>query len=267
MQINVKFYLDPIISIYLDFSICMLLYYYFQVGKVSKYTYHLCVHARHVESQSTLSFIILRHLTGDGQALAQRPGLPVQGVVAGGRGEECALEPQLHKVSAVPRKRHGNVHSVWDQSPGRQLARSRTGPGAWDRPLRRGEYVTWTLLLGKLVSGVFSFNAGRSFISNRDAVVLSTFYSYCKTWCLVFLSEPDDAPTGVETTVMNSTVRVKWNEAQSIRGRLLGYKVPVTASHRLKTQIIIQYSEFETFDDVTLDFNKLWFLVISPERR
>uniref|UniRef100_A0A8D3B0Y5 Neural cell adhesion molecule L1.1-like n=1 Tax=Scophthalmus maximus TaxID=52904 RepID=A0A8D3B0Y5_SCOMX len=69
--------------------------------------------------------------------------------------------------------------------------------------------------------------------------------------------KPDDAPTGVETTVMNSTVRVKWNEAQSIRGRLLGYKVPVTASHRLKTQIIIQYSEFETFDDVTLDFNKL----------
>uniref|UniRef100_A0A8D3B140 Neural cell adhesion molecule L1 n=1 Tax=Scophthalmus maximus TaxID=52904 RepID=A0A8D3B140_SCOMX len=54
--------------------------------------------------------------------------------------------------------------------------------------------------------------------------------------------KPDDAPTGVETTVMNSTVRVKWNEAQSIRGRLLGYKVPVTASHRLKTQIIIQES-------------------------
>ncbi|XP_047187027.1 neural cell adhesion molecule L1.1-like isoform X2 [Scophthalmus maximus] len=39
--------------------------------------------------------------------------------------------------------------------------------------------------------------------------------------------KPDDAPTGVETTVMNSTVRVKWNEAQSIRGRLLGYKIYV----------------------------------------
>ncbi|XP_069382066.1 neural cell adhesion molecule L1.1-like isoform X2 [Paralichthys olivaceus] len=37
--------------------------------------------------------------------------------------------------------------------------------------------------------------------------------------------KPQEAPTGVETTVMNSTVRVKWSEAQSVRGLLLGYKI------------------------------------------
>lgn len=37
--------------------------------------------------------------------------------------------------------------------------------------------------------------------------------------------EPAEAPTGVKTTVMNSTVQVKWIEAQNIRGLLLGYKV------------------------------------------
>lgn len=39
------------------------------------------------------------------------------------------------------------------------------------------------------------------------------------------LSVPEEAPAGVITTVMNSTVRVKWNEAQNVRGLLLGYKV------------------------------------------
>ncbi|KAM8755112.1 neural cell adhesion molecule L1.1-like isoform 2-T2 [Acanthopagrus schlegelii] len=37
--------------------------------------------------------------------------------------------------------------------------------------------------------------------------------------------KPEEAPTGVHTTVMNSTIRVKWNEAQNVRGRLLGYKI------------------------------------------
>ncbi|XP_045912589.1 neural cell adhesion molecule L1.1-like isoform X1 [Micropterus dolomieu] len=37
--------------------------------------------------------------------------------------------------------------------------------------------------------------------------------------------KPEEAPTGVTTTVMNSTVRVKWNEAQNVRGLLLGYKL------------------------------------------
>uniref|UniRef100_A0A8C2WXX3 Neural cell adhesion molecule L1 n=1 Tax=Cyclopterus lumpus TaxID=8103 RepID=A0A8C2WXX3_CYCLU len=37
--------------------------------------------------------------------------------------------------------------------------------------------------------------------------------------------EPEDPPTGVSTRVMNSTVRVQWNEAQNVRGVLLGYKV------------------------------------------
>uniref|UniRef100_A0A673A371 Neural cell adhesion molecule L1 n=1 Tax=Sphaeramia orbicularis TaxID=375764 RepID=A0A673A371_9TELE len=36
---------------------------------------------------------------------------------------------------------------------------------------------------------------------------------------------PMEAPSGVSVTVMNSTVRVKWNEAQKVRGLLLGYKV------------------------------------------
>uniref|UniRef100_A0A671YQ68 Neural cell adhesion molecule L1 n=1 Tax=Sparus aurata TaxID=8175 RepID=A0A671YQ68_SPAAU len=39
--------------------------------------------------------------------------------------------------------------------------------------------------------------------------------------------KPEEAPTGVHTTVMNSTVRVNWNEAQNVRGQLLGYKVPL----------------------------------------
>ncbi|KAG7521394.1 neural cell adhesion molecule L1-like isoform X2 [Solea senegalensis] len=37
--------------------------------------------------------------------------------------------------------------------------------------------------------------------------------------------EPEEAPSGVETTVINSSVRVKWNEAQNVRGELLGYKI------------------------------------------
>ncbi|XP_034393266.1 neural cell adhesion molecule L1-like [Cyclopterus lumpus] len=39
--------------------------------------------------------------------------------------------------------------------------------------------------------------------------------------------EPEDPPTGVSTRVMNSTVRVQWNEAQNVRGVLLGYKIYV----------------------------------------
>uniref|UniRef100_I3KBX0 Neural cell adhesion molecule L1 n=1 Tax=Oreochromis niloticus TaxID=8128 RepID=I3KBX0_ORENI len=37
--------------------------------------------------------------------------------------------------------------------------------------------------------------------------------------------KPEEAPTGVSTTVMNSTVRVSWKEAERVRGRLLGYRV------------------------------------------
>lgn len=36
---------------------------------------------------------------------------------------------------------------------------------------------------------------------------------------------PLEAPAGVAVTVLNSTVRVKWNEAQNVRGLLLGYKI------------------------------------------
>uniref|UniRef100_A0A7N6B015 Neural cell adhesion molecule L1 n=1 Tax=Anabas testudineus TaxID=64144 RepID=A0A7N6B015_ANATE len=37
--------------------------------------------------------------------------------------------------------------------------------------------------------------------------------------------KPEEAPTGVDTIVMNTTVRVRWNEAQNVRGLLLGYKI------------------------------------------
>ncbi|XP_004567617.2 neural cell adhesion molecule L1.1 isoform X2 [Maylandia zebra] len=37
--------------------------------------------------------------------------------------------------------------------------------------------------------------------------------------------KPEEAPTGVSTTVMNSTIRVSWNEAQRVRGLLLGYRI------------------------------------------
>lgn len=40
------------------------------------------------------------------------------------------------------------------------------------------------------------------------------------------LLEPAEAPAGVKTTVVNSTVSVKWSKAQNVRGLLQGYKVP-----------------------------------------
>uniref|UniRef100_A0A3Q2ZNG2 Neural cell adhesion molecule L1.1-like n=1 Tax=Kryptolebias marmoratus TaxID=37003 RepID=A0A3Q2ZNG2_KRYMA len=37
--------------------------------------------------------------------------------------------------------------------------------------------------------------------------------------------KPEEAPTGVSCVVTKSTVRVTWNEAQRVRGQLLGYKI------------------------------------------
>ncbi|XP_016517448.1 neural cell adhesion molecule L1.1-like isoform X3 [Poecilia formosa] len=37
--------------------------------------------------------------------------------------------------------------------------------------------------------------------------------------------KPEEPPTGVAFSVMNSTVRVTWNEAQNVRGHLLGYRL------------------------------------------
>ncbi|XP_008413114.1 neural cell adhesion molecule L1.1-like isoform X2 [Poecilia reticulata] len=37
--------------------------------------------------------------------------------------------------------------------------------------------------------------------------------------------KPEEPPTGVALSVMNSTVRVTWNEAQNVRGHLLGYRL------------------------------------------
>ncbi|XP_029690204.1 neural cell adhesion molecule L1-like isoform X2 [Takifugu rubripes] len=50
--------------------------------------------------------------------------------------------------------------------------------------------------------------------------------------------KPAEPPTGVKTTVINSTVTVKWDAAQDVRGLLLGYKIhilrlgPPTERHR-----------------------------------
>lgn len=38
---------------------------------------------------------------------------------------------------------------------------------------------------------------------------------------------PEEAPTGLSTVVMNTTVRVQWNPAQNVRGLLQGYKIYV----------------------------------------
>ncbi|XP_071314832.1 neural cell adhesion molecule L1.1-like isoform X2 [Trachinotus anak] len=46
---------------------------------------------------------------------------------------------------------------------------------------------------------------------------------------------PQDAPTGVQSTVMNGTVKVTWNRAENVRGRLLGYKIHIT---RLGPQVV-----------------------------
>ncbi|KAM4571296.1 neural cell adhesion molecule L1.1-like isoform 2-T2 [Fundulus diaphanus] len=39
--------------------------------------------------------------------------------------------------------------------------------------------------------------------------------------------KPEEAPTGVSSTVTNNTVRVTWNEPRNVRGHLLGYKIYV----------------------------------------
>ncbi|KAM9342378.1 neural cell adhesion molecule L1.1-like [Pholidichthys leucotaenia] len=39
--------------------------------------------------------------------------------------------------------------------------------------------------------------------------------------------KPEEAPTGVSCTVENSMVRVRWNPAQNVRGKLLGYKISI----------------------------------------
>lgn len=72
---------------------------------------------------------------------------------------------------------------------------------------------------------------------NDNSVLLNTYFYYSRLTVTlsVSLSEPEEAPTGVTTTVMNSTARVKWNEAQNVRGLLLGYKVPPRRTSRART--------------------------------
>uniref|UniRef100_A0A3P8PDA1 Neural cell adhesion molecule L1 n=1 Tax=Astatotilapia calliptera TaxID=8154 RepID=A0A3P8PDA1_ASTCA len=59
--------------------------------------------------------------------------------------------------------------------------------------------------------------------------------------------KPEEAPTGVSTTVMNSTIRVSWNEAQRVRGLLLGYRVALLIEFNYLTHI----TEIKTSAEVT----------------
>uniref|UniRef100_H3BYV2 Neural cell adhesion molecule L1 n=1 Tax=Tetraodon nigroviridis TaxID=99883 RepID=H3BYV2_TETNG len=47
--------------------------------------------------------------------------------------------------------------------------------------------------------------------------------------------KPAEAPTEVQTTVVNSTVTVKWNKAQNVRGLLQGYKIHIQRRTALRS--------------------------------
>uniref|UniRef100_A0A3B4FEH7 Neural cell adhesion molecule L1.1-like n=1 Tax=Pundamilia nyererei TaxID=303518 RepID=A0A3B4FEH7_9CICH len=59
--------------------------------------------------------------------------------------------------------------------------------------------------------------------------------------------KPEEAPTGVSTTVLNSTIRVSWNKAQRVRGWLLGYRVALLIEFNYLTHI----TEIKTSAEVT----------------
>lgn len=85
------------------------------------------------------------------------------------------------------------------------------------------------------------------------------------------LSEPEEAPTGVHTTVMNSTVRVNWNEAQNVRGQLLGYKVPLPPDSRAQKSCLVCYlvetPDTKHFPDPRLDLECFPFTFVNPETK
>uniref|UniRef100_A0A3B3TTM8 Neural cell adhesion molecule L1.1-like n=1 Tax=Poecilia latipinna TaxID=48699 RepID=A0A3B3TTM8_9TELE len=49
--------------------------------------------------------------------------------------------------------------------------------------------------------------------------------------------KPEEPPTGVAFSVMNSTVRVTWNEAQNVRGHLLGYRVRLLTANYSRSSL------------------------------
>uniref|UniRef100_A0A1A7YQW2 Neural adhesion molecule L1.1 n=1 Tax=Iconisemion striatum TaxID=60296 RepID=A0A1A7YQW2_9TELE len=60
--------------------------------------------------------------------------------------------------------------------------------------------------------------------------------------------KPEEPPTGISSTVKNSTVIITWNKAQRIRGRLLGYKIYIRRlgpQNVRETRSLDQYIEME----------------------
>uniref|UniRef100_A0A8C6U5L5 Neural cell adhesion molecule L1 n=1 Tax=Neogobius melanostomus TaxID=47308 RepID=A0A8C6U5L5_9GOBI len=62
---------------------------------------------------------------------------------------------------------------------------------------------------------------------------------------------PLEAPGGVDVTVMNSTVRVKWNEAQNVRGLLLGYKVQLQHPSTAPQTRVVEVRGMKTSEEIT----------------
>uniref|UniRef100_A0A3Q3WLJ2 Uncharacterized protein n=1 Tax=Mola mola TaxID=94237 RepID=A0A3Q3WLJ2_MOLML len=62
--------------------------------------------------------------------------------------------------------------------------------------------------------------------------------------------KPAEAPTGVRTTVINSTVQVQWNAAQNVRGLLLGYKVPLPRGRERGERRVMVVHGMKTSEEV-----------------
>lgn len=98
--------------------------------------------------------------------------------------------------------------------------------------------------------------------NNIAAVLISYVHA------LLLLSEPEEAPTGVSTTVMNSTIRVSWNKAKRVRGLLLGYRVALLIEFNYLTHITEMLLTFKSSVHVRLllgaMFQKFnWTLALS----
>ncbi|XP_047445758.1 neural cell adhesion molecule L1-like isoform X2 [Mugil cephalus] len=78
---------------------------------------------------------------------------------------------------------------------------------------------------------------------------------------------PEEAPTGVSTTVMNSTVIVRWNEAQKVRGLLLGYKIYIRwlglQKGRSRRSLRPQHHEDERDSRGTKEYKDNWMVVVD----
>ncbi|XP_070411609.1 neural cell adhesion molecule L1.1 isoform X2 [Nothobranchius furzeri] len=60
--------------------------------------------------------------------------------------------------------------------------------------------------------------------------------------------KPEEPPTGISSTVKNSTVKITWKEAQRVRGRLLGYKIYIRrlgSQNERGRRSLGKYTDFE----------------------